>query len=305
MKKIILGLSIGLASVTAWSACTYNFDATQAQLNILYGGAPNGTLYPNVTGQKFGFNLLAGLPVGASGAYRVHAAASKAYLDKAIAAQSTQNATLNRSLITNKLSNQTKNLSLRSLNQAVSQQVEAGDKPISQTGIIAYEFNFKVPDNLTPDGQVIHFPIGIGGDTVNGNGYAIAIFYGNQYSTEASSSTNGFAAVIGSMNLATGTQDQKEIALFNVTNPAQIQKVGIYFNQSSNQIGIISNGQNLGYVYTLPGRAKNVAFSLASAYRDIQPTDLNKEVSIELVTDSSKITGQYPTGTTDICGVAL
>ena len=48
MKKIILGLSIGLASVTSWSACTYNFDATQAQLDQLAPGLGLTT----ISGQK-------------------------------------------------------------------------------------------------------------------------------------------------------------------------------------------------------------------------------------------------------------
>lgn len=43
---------IGAVSVSSWSACSYNFDVTQATLN---SNQPNTKVFPNVSGQKTSF----------------------------------------------------------------------------------------------------------------------------------------------------------------------------------------------------------------------------------------------------------
>lgn len=268
MKKLLLLLTC-LVGSNSWSACTYNFDATQAQLDTLSQNAPNFNFFPIINGQKFGFNLLSGLPTGSKGYYRLHLAASKMTIENAIKEQQPQN----QSPITN-----------------------FGDKQLPASGIIAYEFNFKVLDNLTANSQLAFFPVTVSGDLENGK-YGFIFSYSNSQTTEGKNS-NGFSAIFSTNDQS----KQKMMELFNVTAPAQLQKIGVYINQNSNQVGVIANGQNLGYIYTLPSKAKNIAFSFISIYKDIQPADLNKEVSIELVTDKSKFTNAFPTGTTDICG---
>ncbi len=263
MKKLLLLLTC-LVGSNSWSACTYNFDATQAQLDTYFKMDPSFSFYPQISGQKFGFKLLS---VSPAGTYKRHIATSKAYLDLAIAKRT---------------STQT-NLSL-------------GDKILPPSGIIAYEFNFKVPDNLASNGLLQFWPVEIIGNLENGN-YGLAIYYNNG-STIGGKSGNNFVVGFSTNDSTT----LKTMEPFNVTNSAQTQKLGIYINQDSHQIGMIANGQNLGYVYSLPSKAKNIAFNISSAYGNIQPADLNKEVSIELVTDKSKFTNAFPTGTTDICG---
>ncbi len=83
------------------------------------------------------------------------------------------------------------------------------------------------------------------------------------------------------------------------------QKIGIYINQNSNQVGLVFNGVNKGYFATFPSKLDNLYFSLTSNFYDLAATDANKDVSIEFLLDKSKITQTYPTGTKDICGVAL
>jgi hypothetical protein len=67
------------------------------------------------------------------------------------------------------------------------------------------------------------------------------------------------------------------------------------------------NGVNKGYLsnYNLP--VINSFFMIAAALNGISPNSPNigKEVSIELITDATKMTQSYPTGTTDICGNAI
>ena len=83
------------------------------------------------------------------------------------------------------------------------------------------------------------------------------------------------------------------------------QNIGIYINQNSQQIGLIANGVNHGYVYNYPSKLKNIYFSFIALHRDISAIDINKEFSIELITDAKKLKNNYPTGTTDICGTKI
>ncbi len=73
-------------------------------------------------------------------------------------------------------------------------------------------------------------------------------------------------------------------------------------NISPNQVGLIFNHQNYGYIGTLPSKLDNLFFMIPVVYGNIAASDLNQEVSIELVTDKSKFKNTYPTGTKDICG---
>lgn len=82
------------------------------------------------------------------------------------------------------------------------------------------------------------------------------------------------------------------------------QNLGIYFNQNSNQVGLIVNKNNLGYVATLATKPKDFAIGTLASFEGFEANSpyLNKTMSLELVTDKSKFTNAFPTGTTDACG---
>ncbi|MDN5417941.1 MAG: DUF4882 domain-containing protein, partial [Acinetobacter sp.] len=82
------------------------------------------------------------------------------------------------------------------------------------------------------------------------------------------------------------------------------QNIGIYLNQNSNQIGLIVNKNNLGYVTTLLSKPKDFTISSEAGFGGFEANSpyLNKTMSLELVTDKSKFTNTFPTGTKDPCG---
>lgn len=82
------------------------------------------------------------------------------------------------------------------------------------------------------------------------------------------------------------------------------QKIGIYVNQDTKQVGVIYNGVNKGYVSTNPSKINSLAFTNGMAYYGTDSTSPNigKVHSVELITDKNQFQFTYPTGTKDICG---
>jgi len=88
-------------------------------------------------------------------------------------------------------------------------------------------------------------------------------------------------------------------------NKNEYQRLGVYINQDTNQVGFISNGVDEGYQFKLPGALQKIAFTVEGiAY--IESTNLfGKEFSNELITDRNALQFNYPQGTTDMCGNAI
>ena len=170
-----------------------------------------------------------------------------------------------------------------------------GDKILPTTGIIAFEYKIKVP-TLGNTGYVNIFPALSGGIMQNGKAVNFIVAYQHGPTTNnfyIQTTSNDSALVSNGFNLAS-----------EVTSDGY-QKIGIYINQNSNQVGLVFNGVNKGYFATFPSKLDNLYFSLTSNFYDLAATDVNKDVSIEFLLDQSKITQSYPTGTKDICGVTL
>lgn len=271
MKKLTIAMLAGLMSASGWSACTYNFDASLSQVQTMLGySVPNLTLFPQNANQKVSLTLQQGMPAGSAGDYRINIAVSSAYANNMIAKKN-GNSTL------------------------------LGDKSLPTNGLVAFEFSFKVPNELSQKGQLVTFPIGAGGNMDNGKLFQLMTMYGNNTdSTIPDGYNNDFFFLI---NAEGGTQlELKRINGSHVSNSAQLQEIGFYLNQTSNQIGLIVNGVNHGYIYTLPSKAKNIGYLIDAMYQNIDAVDVNKLFSIELVTEATKMTQTYPTGTKDICG---
>lgn len=170
-----------------------------------------------------------------------------------------------------------------------------GDKILPTTGIIAFEYKIKVA-TLGNTGYVNIFPALSGGIMQNGKAVNFIVAYQHGPTTNnfyIQTTSNDSALISNGFNLAP-----------EVTSDGY-QKIGIYINQNSNQVGLVFNGVNKGYFATFPSKLDNLYFSLTSNYYDLAAADANKDVSIEYLLDQSKITQTYPTGTKDICGVAL
>ncbi|MEI1679987.1 DUF4882 family protein [Acinetobacter baumannii] len=170
-----------------------------------------------------------------------------------------------------------------------------GDKILPTTGIIAFEYKIKVP-TLGNTGYVNIFPALSGGIMQNGKAVHFIVAY------QHGPTTNNFYIQTTSNDSALVTNG---FSLPSEVTSDGYQKIGIYINQNSNQVGLVFNGVNKGYFATFPSKLDNLYFSLTSNYFDLAATDVNKDVSVEFLLDQSKITQTYPTGTKDICGVAL
>ncbi|HCA5259924.1 TPA: DUF4882 family protein [Acinetobacter baumannii] len=170
-----------------------------------------------------------------------------------------------------------------------------GDKVIPTSGIIAFEYKIKVP-TLGNTGYVNIFPALAAGIMQNGKAVNFIVAYQH-------------GPTVNNFYIKTTSNDDALVSdLFNLAPEATsdgYQKIGIYINQNSNQVGLVFNGVNKGYFATFPSKLDNLYFSLTSNYFDLAATDANKDVSVEFLLDRSKITQTYPTGTKDICGVAL
>lgn len=300
MRKTALGLTLGLFSMSAWSVCPYNFDVTQDQiLKISSVSSNQADIFPVINGQKVSFKLLeTSNPSKGKG----YLATSKEFANIWIAAMTPSTTasltnTYSKLLTKNNLKLSVKN-NLSSFNNQTTTQSSIniyGDKAIPQTGIIAFEFRFKLINQLNT-GQVVTFPVPVSafGQTQSGETITLGAFYANNNSNNVLSSTVA-----------------KNLDIFNPTNPIYkeyiiqegYQHIGFYINQNNHQIGLIINGINKGYIAMLSSKLKNIGFFIPFEYGYIDSEFLNKEISAELITDRNKLQFTYPLGTMDICGV--
>ncbi len=88
-------------------------------------------------------------------------------------------------------------------------------------------------------------------------------------------------------------------------NTNEYQRLGVYINQDTNQVGFISNGVDEGYQFKLPGALQKIAFSMNGNINILSTNLFGQELSNELITDRTALQFNYPQGTTDICGNAI
>ncbi|MCU4582236.1 DUF4882 domain-containing protein [Acinetobacter gyllenbergii] len=254
MKKIIFAMLITSGvSGSAFASCTYNFDATQAQIQSM---GTDGATFPSVIGTKLTYQT--------AQQNKVYAAYSQNYLARMLAA-----------------------------NNPTAMEFTKGDKAIQTSGIMAFELKIKVPDT---NGSLNIFPIHASGIMQNGKALNILIGY------QKNSSSNGFLVTV------TSNDNSVTSSLLQLTPEAtsdSYQKIGIYMNQNSNQVGLIFNGVNKGYFAAYPSKLDNLYYGVISNFYGLTAADSAKDVSIELLLDHTQLNFSYPTGTKDICGVAL
>ncbi|MGN8009395.1 DUF4882 family protein [Acinetobacter sp. 22301] len=277
MNKIILGLLISSGlSVNTYAACTYNFDATQAQVDAknAAGGRQIKLMSPiSITEQK-----------------------------------GTATITYVGSTPVDQVVTSSKLISI------TSSQTPLVDKAVVGTNIVATEFVFDA-SNLknvvlgdSYETQQMAFQI-LGASNLKNEisidlGYALI----NKDSTRADGS---YVTLIGITRTrdSSGSVVVKDIAqkLIPIALPSDGKvRVGLYFNQVSKQVGYIINGTNYGYLNLIAENAlKNIGFN-GVGIQSPNPNSkfLGKTVSVQLITNKANMQFTYPTGTTDICGNA-
>ena len=259
--------SFSLRSSSQPQTCQYNFDATQQDYDtwsLQNPGYMPITQFPEINGQKFGF-IVSSVPIDED-AYAYYVATSKAQLNS-----------------TN----------------------ENGDFPLTQTGIIAFEMQLKIP-TPPPTGDSSYTSSFLLTGVTN-NGYAIRSDFGFQSGTYDPDFGENPPDLSYSLRyqLSDGTGPTTVDYYQNTkvtTNTNNYQRLGIYINQLTKQVGFIFNGVDQGYQSTLPAALENLSFNIGSGVSIYSNHLDGQELSSELITDRNALQFSYPQGTTDICG---
>lgn len=254
MKKMILGLMIAIITGGVSAECSYNLDATQAQITAM----ENGLLkFPTIMGQKVSFNIT---PTTTSN----NSHEMKLYY---------------------------------TTNAKVLQENRYNILTPPSSGIFAFEYKFKVPLNQMSNGeQILFFPIIAGSRSSNGLTQGNIMGYFNSSDSAANMVLNTFRI---------GDENSQTLVELPVTNTNDgYQRIGVYINQITKKVGFILNGVNKGYLdsYSLPVQGYYFEHGAGITGFTSTSSNLGKEISIELITDHSKFSQTYPSGTTDICG---
>jgi len=180
-----------------------------------------------------------------------------------------------------------------------------GDFLLPHKGIIAFEMLLKVP---TLSSSTSSYSADISFNGVTDNNYTIRSNYhfdigvhDFEFGENPPRLYHSLSSEVGDYELVDHYFKNKKMT----DNTSEYQRLGVYINQDTNQVGFISNGVDEGYQFKLPGALQKVAFTVEGiAY--IESTNLfGQELSNELITDRNALQFNYPQGTTDMCGNAI
>jgi hypothetical protein len=175
---------------------------------------------------------------------------------------------------------------------------------LPQKGIIAYEYQFKVPTTvISGEGNIVFLPTigrGVGEDQIP---FSVIIVYANNF--DPKQNQNNIAVGVYNYNNGSGSTSGQA---FDVSStPSGYQRLGIYINQDTKQVGAIFNGVNAGYIGTASTKPVNYYFEMNTGQYAIPAGNavIGQEISQELILDKSQLQFKYPVGTKDICGAVL
>jgi len=277
MNKIILGLLISSGlSVNTYAVCTYNFDATQAQVNAknAAGGRQVKLMSPiSITEQK-----------------------------------GTATITYIGSIPVDQVVTSGKLISMPSI------QTPLVDKTVIGNNIVAAEFIFDASNLknvvLGDSYEIQQMAFQILGASNLKNEISLDLGYG-LINKDTSLTDGNYVTLTGATTKrdTSGSVVAKDVdrKVIPITLPTDGKvRVGLYFNQVSKQVGYIINGTNYGYLNLIAENAlKNIGFN-GVGIQSPNPNSkfLGKTVSVQLITNKANMQFTYPTGTTDICGSA-
>lgn len=258
-------------SLNSAPVCKYNFDATQEDYDLWnneHSDYWSMKIFPLVTGQKFSL--------------KVEPRPESEYGTLEYVARS--KATLNSSN-------------------------EVGDLTLPHTGIIAFEMELKIPTSALGNsslGNSAYYSSAIGFNGVTNNGYTVRSNYWFDMGTYDPDFGENPARLYYSVAYRLSDNSGPDNPYYkgqNMTNSSNgYQRLGIYINQNSKQVGFIVNGVDEGYKSTLPAPLENISFSVSSAISIDAEQLFGQELSNELITDRNALQFNYPQGTTDMCG---
>lgn len=193
------------------------------------------------------------------------------------------------------------------MNQKINYYAKNGDGysiTLPNTGIIAYEYQVKVPTSvISGNGNIVFLPTIGGGYGTDQAPFSVMITYSNNFDPTKNQNQIG-VHVYYDNNGAGGTSDR----FFNVnTTSTGYQRLGIYINQDTKQVGVIFNGVNVGYIGTASTKPVNYFFEMNLGQYAIPAGNavVGQEISQELILDKSQLQFKYPVGTKDLCGAVL
>ncbi|QER40359.1 DUF4882 domain-containing protein [Acinetobacter suaedae] len=176
--------------------------------------------------------------------------------------------------------------------------------PLPQTGIIAYEYQFKLPSfTISGEGNIVFLPTIGRGEGQDQSPFAILITYINNW--DPGKNQNMLIAAVYNNTTSQGNGGGKSFDV-NIL-PKGYQRLGIYINQDTKQVGMIFNGINYGYVGTASTKPVNYYFemNLGQYAIPVGNSIIGQEISQELILDRSQLQFTYPAGTKDLCGAVL
>lgn len=176
---------------------------------------------------------------------------------------------------------------------------------------IAFEMEFKIPTiTLVNSGfENNAYMSSIYFTGVTNNGYTVRSSYGFDMGSYDPDFGENPPRLIYSVNYRLSDNSGPDHSYYksqNMTNNTQeYQRLGIYINQNTRQVGFIVNGVDQGYKSTLPAPLENISFNVVSGLSIYSNQLFGQELSNELITDRNALQFNYPQGTTDMCGNAI
>ncbi|MEG0343512.1 MAG: DUF4882 family protein [Acinetobacter sp.] len=168
MKRIIMGMVLGGATISSWAACNYDFDATQAQVSSVMPGL-NVTKMTNLSKSK------------------VQAIVSSTSGTDFFVAMSSDIATKKQVLLNNN-----------------SYALPVGDLIIPTSGVLVYEYELKAPINLNSGEKITVGPLfGVGTSGSSGSSGVLVANY--EQSTVGVSGYNNAQITDNQVYSSTGT----------------------------------------------------------------------------------------------------
>ena len=271
MKKLLLIMLIGATSATSWGAsCNYNFNATQAQIDV----------YNNTHTRKRA--LMTTIDAVNQQGTSVIRLMGNPTVDQVLASSGTM--------------------------------TDIPDKTVVSNGIIVFEAEIDTSQLQSLLGgsaqeiQQMGFAV-VGSSSVGkeiGINLAQSVIKNSPYNDDG----NHLTIIGGSFNNLNGQTTFKDLdpRSFTIQVPTSGKVIfGVYVNQQTKQIGFIVNGVNYGYMNVVANNPITkigfLAESQAAPYSS--SIFIGKSVTLKVITDSTKLTQTYPSGSTDICGNAI
>ncbi|MDO7475611.1 DUF4882 family protein [Acinetobacter baumannii] len=180
-----------------------------------------------------------------------------------------------------------------------------GDFLLPNKGIVAFEMELKVP-TLSSSSSSYSADISFNG--VTNNNYTIRSNYHFDIGAHDFEFGENPPRLYYSVSSEMGDYEFFDNYFKNkqmTDNTNEYQRLGVYINQNTKQVGFIVNGVDQGYQSTLPAPLENIRFSVSSSIGIYSNQLFGQELSNELITDRNALQFNYPQGTTDMCGNAI